>query len=483
MSIFATIEPNIWADASPWLQAFGRAHVVLVHFPIAILIIILLFEAAAILGRLIGPRSLNQPPNNTVLGLLWIGLIAAIVTAGSGWVYAAIDLSDDSREILFFHRWIGIASTSAASAAVIAAIVACRKPSHRARSIYRLLMLLCAGLIGATGHFGGVLVHGADHLTGPFSNVVAPPIIDVELIAQTSEVQKQKLVVFQSEVWPILEQNCFKCHGPLRQRADLRLDQPNGLFASDDVEAILVPGDPNSSELIRRITLAPESKQRMPRKAEPLTEKDIQILKTWVEQGAIWKMETVLETEPIELPLVAVDAMNQQKHVDPILIILAPQKRVLRDAAIVRLRERGAHAALIASDGDAIEVSFSALGEKMTDRDLILLEGLESSLVWLDLSKTGISDEGLKTLSTYSQLQRLSLQQTDITDAGLKHLATLKTLEALNLHSTSVTNEGIQALLPLENLRRLYLWKTKVTLIGAANLCEKMPNVDINIGQ
>ena len=139
--MFATIELTVWTDPSPWLHAFGRAHVVLVHFPIAILIIMVLFEVGSILGRLMGRGSVAAPPTNTVISLLWIGLIAAIVTAGSGWVYAAIDLSDDSRELLFFHRWIGISATSAALAAVIAAIVACRKPSHRARSIYRLLMV------------------------------------------------------------------------------------------------------------------------------------------------------------------------------------------------------------------------------------------------------------------------------------------------------------------------------------------------------
>lgn len=40
-------------------------------------------------------------------------------------------------------------------------------------------MVLCAGLIGVTGHFGGVLVHGADHLVGPFTNDDPPPIIEL----------------------------------------------------------------------------------------------------------------------------------------------------------------------------------------------------------------------------------------------------------------------------------------------------------------
>ncbi|MCH8822752.1 MAG: hypothetical protein IH984_04515 [Planctomycetes bacterium] len=483
MSMFATIEPSIWTDPSPWLHAFGRAHVVLVHFPIAILIIMVLFEVGSILGRLLGRGSVAAPPTNTVISLLWIGLIAAIITAGSGWVYAAIDLSDDSRELLFFHRWIGISATSAALAAVIAAIVACRKPSHRARSVYRLLMVLCAGLIAATGHFGGMLVHGADHLVGPFTNDVAPPIIELVQITPADEAPKPELVVFQTQVWPILEQNCFKCHGPLRQRADLRLDQPSGLFGSNDDEAIIVPGDSLSSELVRRITLAPDSKQRMPRKAEPLTEKEIQTLIAWIEQGANWEYEVVGKTDPIELPNTTVELTNQQEYVDPKPIVLTPRQRQVRDDAIVRLRERGVHAALIAIDGDAIEVSFSALGEKVTDSDLTLLEGLESSLVWLDLSTTGISDDGLKQLSSYGQLKRLGLQQTGITDAGLENLVKLKTLEVLNLHSTTVTNEGIQALRPMNNLRRLYLWKTKVTLTGAANLRAGMPNVDINVGQ
>ncbi len=78
--MFAMIEPSIWADPSPWLHTFGRAHVVLVHFPIAVLIIMLLFEAGSILGRLVGRGSIDPPPTNTVISLLVIGLIVARAT-------------------------------------------------------------------------------------------------------------------------------------------------------------------------------------------------------------------------------------------------------------------------------------------------------------------------------------------------------------------------------------------------------------------
>lgn len=481
--MFATIEPSIWADPSPWLHAFGRAHVVLVHFPIAVLIIMLLFEGSSTLGRLVDRGSTDPSPTNTVISLLVIGLIAAILTVASGWVYAAIDLSDDSRETLMWHRWLGIAATSVALLAMIATIFACRRPSHRARSVYRLLMVLCAGLIVANGYFGGVLVHGADHLLGPFTKGQMTPIIELEQTTPTAEGPQRALIVFQTEVWPILEQRCFKCHGPLRQRADRRFDQPSGLFGSDDVEAVIVPGDPQTSELVRRITLAPENRQRMPRKAPPLRAQEIETLIAWIAQGAIWEVEAASEPEPNEVPAETVESVEQQEPDDPKPIVLTPQQRGARDDAIMRLRERGAHAALISTDGDAIEVNFSALGEKVTDRDLALLEGLESSLVWLDLSTTSISDEGLKRLSHYERLRRLWVQQTGITDAGLPNLATLTTLEALNLHSTGVTDEGIQALRPLEHLRRLYLWKTNVTRTGAANLRAGMPNVDINLGE
>ena len=63
-------------------------------------------------------------------------------------------------------------------------------------------------------------------------------------------------VQFDREIRPILSDKCFFCHGPDREHreADLRLDLP------DEAASAIEAGDPENSELIRRILAHDESK-------------------------------------------------------------------------------------------------------------------------------------------------------------------------------------------------------------------------------
>ena len=98
-----------------------------------------------------------------------------------------------------------------------------------------------------------------------------------------------RTVSFLKEVRPILAQHCFQCHGPdeATRKGKLRLDLKDKAFAVRDGKHVIAPGDPEGSLAWERIT-ADDDDERMPPegKAEPLTEKQIATLKTWIEQGA-----------------------------------------------------------------------------------------------------------------------------------------------------------------------------------------------------
>ncbi len=61
---------------------------------------------------------------------------------------------------------------------------------------------------------------------------------------------------FNREIRPILSEACYQCHGPdhNKRKADLRLDNRDGLFRVVDGTAVVVPGKPETSELFHRIT-------------------------------------------------------------------------------------------------------------------------------------------------------------------------------------------------------------------------------------
>ena len=72
-------------------------------------------------------------------------------------------------------------------------------------------------------------------------------------------------VDFNRQIRPILSESCYQCHGPdvNKRKANLRLDQRDGLFRSAEGTTIVVPGKPEESELLARIT-ADDPDLRMP---------------------------------------------------------------------------------------------------------------------------------------------------------------------------------------------------------------------------
>jgi hypothetical protein len=98
-------------------------------------------------------------------------------------------------------------------------------------------------------------------------------------------------VDFNRDVLPILSENCFKCHGPdaKARKAGLRLDTREGAFAARDGEPAIVPKNSAKSELIRRVS-STDAEYMMPPPGsnKKLTQKQIETLKRWVDEGAIW---------------------------------------------------------------------------------------------------------------------------------------------------------------------------------------------------
>lgn len=98
-------------------------------------------------------------------------------------------------------------------------------------------------------------------------------------------------VDFKTEVWPILEARCIKCHGEDKQKGDLRLDQPD-TFVQEMGFSVLEHSVDEMSILMERVLLPDGNEERMPPEGEPLTSLEIATLRKWIEAGATfddWK--------------------------------------------------------------------------------------------------------------------------------------------------------------------------------------------------
>ena len=135
-----------------------------------------------------------------------------------------------------------------------------------------------------------------------------PAAIAMLVLASSAVAATDPPVNFERQVRPILSDNCFSCHGPDKSSrfANLRLDIREGAFATRKDGAVIVPGKPDESLLIKRV-FSEDASYRMPPvfAHKTLTEGQKKILRRWIEQGAPWKNHWAF-IAPVRPPLPAV---------------------------------------------------------------------------------------------------------------------------------------------------------------------------------
>ncbi len=98
----------------------------------------------------------------------------------------------------------------------------------------------------------------------------------------------QAVEFFEKHVRPVLATKCQSCHGPKRQQGGLRLDSHAALLKGSDNGAVVVPGQPDKSLLIKAIRY--DGDVQMPPKGK-LSDEAIAHLTEWVRMGAPWPEE------------------------------------------------------------------------------------------------------------------------------------------------------------------------------------------------
>lgn len=113
-------------------------------------------------------------------------------------------------------------------------------------------------------------------LFAPSIAIAADP---VKLAATTPETTE----FFENKVRPLLVEHCVRCHGDKKQQGALRLDTAAGVAAGADGEAVIVPGKPDESRLVKSVRR--EGDYAMPPE-KPLSKEQVEILTAWVKLGA-----------------------------------------------------------------------------------------------------------------------------------------------------------------------------------------------------
>ncbi|QNN21214.1 DUF1549 domain-containing protein [Planctomycetales bacterium ZRK34] len=92
---------------------------------------------------------------------------------------------------------------------------------------------------------------------------------------------------FEQKVRPVLAEHCYKCHGPDKHKADLRVDGLDTILRGGKSGPVIVPGEPNQSLLIQAVR-HDHADLKMPKDGDKLPDAKIDALIKWVKMGAPW---------------------------------------------------------------------------------------------------------------------------------------------------------------------------------------------------
>ncbi|MGV3767715.1 MAG: c-type cytochrome domain-containing protein [Chitinophagaceae bacterium] len=442
----------------------GRFHPLLVHLPIGILLLAVLFQFLSLRPRF--------APLRAALPLIWlIGAAGAILSCVSGYLLSQNGGYDEA--ILSLHQWLGIAT------AVLALAGYFFSKNSRSRKWQLVAGAIVLVLLTGAGHYGGTLTHGADFLTAPAQENGEGP---KKLITDVNEAN-----AYQDIIEPILQRKCTGCHNAGKKKGGLQLHTPELMMKGGKTGPALLAGDPEKSELIQRIQLPVSDEAHMAPKGKPqITAQELQLLTWWIREGASFtaKVKELKAGEKERTLLTALQGgtgMEQEEKNIPDNDVPAAPVPPASEKDMDAVKATGALLMPVSASGNYLSLScLNAPG--FADAKLKLLAPVSQQLVFLHLDGTEITDAGLKEIPAMPHLVRIGLAFTAITDIGLKELTKFPSLKYINLHGTNVSAKGLSALKGMSSLREITVFQTKVSLEEVQLLTKVLPGVSIEAG-
>jgi hypothetical protein len=122
----------------------------------------------------------------------------------------------------------------------------------------------------------------------PSESVKATRRAEAAEVAKALPAPVPRKVDFAKDVQPILAANCFRCHGEKKQESGLRLHIKTAAMQGGDNGAVIRPRDLNSPLLKRVGGVGDDERMPPPDEGDKLSDENLAILRTWIEQGADW---------------------------------------------------------------------------------------------------------------------------------------------------------------------------------------------------
>lgn len=437
--VFLPPDGNERAD---WFQFIGRFHPLLVHFPIALFLLIPILE---IVGR--SPRfAYLRLSVDFVLGLATLAACAAAIL---GWCLARS--GGYSGRLITQHMWGGIALS-----------ILCwlcwmlRSQLREAHITYAVALALGVGVVAWTGYRGGQVSLGPNHLTEHMPTSLRS-LLHVEPGHATLATADPN-TFYGARIQPIFGARCITCHGEDKQKGNLRLDSYRSLMRGGKDGPVIQAGNAPSSDLFRRVNLPASHDDFMPKGKNPLTAEQVKLIELWIGAGA---SDTLAVNAIKDAPSGSTAAAEVSfEQVDPAAVA---KLRSPIAPAVAQLQKQFPNVLEYDSRSSAdLRLNASILGSKFGDGDLEAFAPIAEHIVVADLSRTAVTDHSAPAIAAMKRLRVLKLMDTHLTDATLSKLDTLNQLESLNVYGAPITAAALPAVAKLPKLSHIYAGQTGI---------------------
>ncbi|MEM8523508.1 MAG: chitobiase/beta-hexosaminidase C-terminal domain-containing protein [Bacteroidota bacterium] len=435
------------------LQPLGRMHPLFLHLPIGFLLLLALFP---LLQKEVSATAFEKIRSF----VLHLAAIAASGTALIGFFLAQEE--GYATDLVDWHKWTGIAVSF-----VTYGLLIWHEKWGNSLKGFNMAVLANTVLLLWAGHLGGSITHGENYVLAPLQEEEK-----VEITPQTS--------VFAAAVAPVLEAKCYQCHNEQKTKGELLMTTVEGLLKGGKNGAIWTAGNPDSSHMMQRIHLPLEEKEHMPpRGKSQLSEREIELLHLWIEQGADTKLTLAEVASTNDLFPLVNSLLQEAKEAT----IEKPKYDFdFADKAVVeRLNTPFRNVKTIANDQAALHAEIfvrRAYRREFLDELIAIKEQLTS----LNVSNLPIEDADLSIIAQFPNLEKLLLNNTDVSGNNLETLKTCNKLQHLALSGTKVQESHLQKLTDFPALKEVYLWNTDIEPAAIDSLNQQFPNLKFERG-
>jgi len=261
-----------------WGLFLGAFHVVILHFPLVLVMVVAVME-------LVWYRNGGDELRCIIYRMTQFTAVSILITVGLGILLARPEEYDG--QLMESHKNYGLVVMWVSVVAMGLLTWEYHKANIRLRNGFRGLLVVMIIMMPFVGHSGGTMTHGSEFLTKNAPSSIRNWMDSGSKMAPSEKGINEEGNSLWSEVWPILKVRCVKCHGPDKDKGDLRVDDRESLLiGGDSEEPALIPGDPAGSSLIRVILLPQDHEEIMPPKGKgQVTAEEAIKLIEWIQKG------------------------------------------------------------------------------------------------------------------------------------------------------------------------------------------------------